>query len=82
MHLLVFLKINIIKTALQVTVLLPSGQNMNAANLHVLSNVTDAPQALLEPVSQVKDVCFSYTFDSPIVCLTIEQNIKIIRQDV
>eukprot|EP00066_Takifugu_rubripes_P017652 XP_011606918.1 PREDICTED: PR domain zinc finger protein 10 isoform X2 [Takifugu rubripes] len=39
-------------TTQQVTVLLPSGQNMNAANLHVLSNVTDAPQALLEPVSQ------------------------------
>lgn len=36
----------------QVTVLLPSGQNMNAANLHVLSNVADAPQALLEPVPQ------------------------------
>lgn len=26
---------------------------MNAANLHVLSNVTDAPQAILEPVPQV-----------------------------
>ncbi|XP_028320793.1 PR domain zinc finger protein 10 isoform X1 [Gouania willdenowi] len=36
----------------QVTVLLPGGQNINAANLHVLSNVADAPQALLEPVSQ------------------------------
>lgn len=36
----------------QVTVLLPSGQNMNAANLHVLSNVAEAPQALLEPVPQ------------------------------
>lgn len=55
---------------------------MNAANLHVLSNVTDSPQALLEPVSQVKDVCFSYTFDSMLMCLTIEQKIKIIRQDV
>ncbi|KAG5844552.1 hypothetical protein ANANG_G00163700 [Anguilla anguilla] len=40
-------------TTQQVTVLLPSGQNMNAANLHVLSNVAEAPQALLEPVSQV-----------------------------
>lgn len=49
---------------------------MNAANLHVLSNVTDAPQALLEPVSQVKDVCFSYTFDSMIVCLTMEPKIR------
>ncbi|XP_056139182.1 PR domain zinc finger protein 10 [Lampris incognitus] len=39
-------------TTQQVTVLLPSGQNMNAANLHVLSNVAEAPQALLEPVSQ------------------------------
>uniref|UniRef100_A0AAR2ISC7 PR domain zinc finger protein 10 n=1 Tax=Pygocentrus nattereri TaxID=42514 RepID=A0AAR2ISC7_PYGNA len=37
-------------TTQQVTVLLPSGQNMNAANLHVLSNVADAPQAILEPV--------------------------------
>lgn len=37
----------------QVTVLLPGGQNMNAANLHVLSNVAEAPQAILEPVSQV-----------------------------
>lgn len=36
----------------QVTVLLPTGQNMNAANLHVLSNVAEAPQALLEPVPQ------------------------------
>lgn len=27
---------------------------MNAANLHVLSNVADAPQAILEPVSQVR----------------------------
>lgn len=36
----------------QVTVLLPSGQNMNAANLHVLSNVAEAPQALLEPAPQ------------------------------
>uniref|UniRef100_A0A667X8W4 PR domain zinc finger protein 10 n=1 Tax=Myripristis murdjan TaxID=586833 RepID=A0A667X8W4_9TELE len=40
-------------TTQQVTVLLPSGQNMNAANLHVLSNVAEAPQAILEPVSQV-----------------------------
>ncbi|XP_062860599.1 PR domain zinc finger protein 10 isoform X1 [Trichomycterus rosablanca] len=39
-------------TTQQVTVLLPSGQNMNAANLHVLSNVADVPQAMLEPVSQ------------------------------
>ncbi|RVE65167.1 hypothetical protein OJAV_G00132830 [Oryzias javanicus] len=39
-------------TTQQVTVLLPGGQNMNAANLHVLSNVAEAPQALLEPVSQ------------------------------
>lgn len=39
---------------LQVTVLLPGGQNMNAANLHVLSNVAEAPQAILEPVSQVR----------------------------
>ncbi|XP_046892312.1 PR domain zinc finger protein 10 isoform X2 [Hypomesus transpacificus] len=39
-------------TTQQVTVLLPSGQNMNAANLHVLSNVAEAPQALLEPVPQ------------------------------
>lgn len=35
--------------------LLPGGQNMNAANLHVLSNVADAPQAILEPVSQVRE---------------------------
>lgn len=55
---------------------------MNAANLHVLSNVTDGPQALLEPVSQVKNVCFSYTFDSMVVCLTMEQRIKIIKQVV
>ncbi|XP_056297611.1 PR domain zinc finger protein 10 isoform X1 [Pseudoliparis swirei] len=39
-------------TTQQVTVLLPSGQNINAANLHVLSNVAEAPQAILEPVSQ------------------------------
>lgn len=39
-------------TTQQVTVLLPGGQNVNAANLHVLSNVADAPQAILEPVSQ------------------------------
>ncbi|XP_071768627.1 PR domain zinc finger protein 10 [Centroberyx gerrardi] len=39
-------------TTQQVTVLLPSGQNMNAANLHVLSNVAEGPQAILEPVSQ------------------------------
>uniref|UniRef100_A0A8C9YPC0 PR domain zinc finger protein 10 n=1 Tax=Sander lucioperca TaxID=283035 RepID=A0A8C9YPC0_SANLU len=40
-------------TTQQVTVLLPSGQNMNAANLHVLSNVAEAPQAILETVSQL-----------------------------
>ncbi|XP_061538343.1 PR domain zinc finger protein 10 isoform X3 [Phycodurus eques] len=39
-------------TTQQVAVLLPSGQNMNAASLHVLSNVADAPQATLELVSQ------------------------------
>uniref|UniRef100_A0A3B3UQD1 PR domain zinc finger protein 10 n=1 Tax=Poecilia latipinna TaxID=48699 RepID=A0A3B3UQD1_9TELE len=39
-------------TTQQVTVLLPGGQNVNAANLHVLSNVADAPAAILEPVSQ------------------------------
>lgn len=39
----------------QVTVLLPGGQNMNAANLHVLSNVADAPPSILEPVSQVRE---------------------------
>ncbi|XP_039645461.1 PR domain zinc finger protein 10 [Perca fluviatilis] len=39
-------------TTQQVTVLLPSGQNMNAANLHVLSNVAETPQAILETVSQ------------------------------
>ncbi|KAJ8256639.1 hypothetical protein COCON_G00187910 [Conger conger] len=39
-------------TTQQVTVLLPSGQNMNTANLHVLSNVADEPQAFLEPISQ------------------------------
>ncbi|KAI1893664.1 hypothetical protein AGOR_G00126030 [Albula goreensis] len=39
-------------TTQQVTVLLPGGQNMNAANLHVLSNVAEGPQAMLEPVSQ------------------------------
>ncbi|XP_027855222.1 PR domain zinc finger protein 10 isoform X2 [Xiphophorus couchianus] len=39
-------------TTQQVTVLLPGGQNVNAANLHVLSNVAEAPQAILEPVSQ------------------------------
>uniref|UniRef100_A0A3Q3M1C2 PR domain zinc finger protein 10 n=1 Tax=Mastacembelus armatus TaxID=205130 RepID=A0A3Q3M1C2_9TELE len=33
-------------TTQQVTVLLPGGQNMNAANLHVLSNVAEAPQQL------------------------------------
>lgn len=37
---------------------------MNATNLHVLSNVTDAPQALMEPVNQVENVCFSYAFES------------------
>ena len=30
---------------------------MNAANLHVLSNVAEAPQAILEPVSQVRRHC-------------------------
>lgn len=30
---------------------------MNAANLHVLSNVADAPQAILEPVTQVRMHC-------------------------
>ncbi|XP_054650728.1 PR domain zinc finger protein 10 [Dunckerocampus dactyliophorus] len=39
-------------TTQQVAVLLPSGQNMNAASLHVLSNVAEAPQAALEPASQ------------------------------
>ncbi|KAM6973743.1 PR domain zinc finger protein 10 [Aplochiton taeniatus] len=39
-------------TTQQVTVLLPSGQNMNAANLHVLSNVAEDPQAILEPIGQ------------------------------
>ncbi|XP_036393099.1 PR domain zinc finger protein 10 isoform X2 [Megalops cyprinoides] len=39
-------------TTQQVTVLLPSGQNMNAANLTVLSNVAEAPQTILEPVPQ------------------------------
>uniref|UniRef100_A0A8C2BBJ8 PR domain zinc finger protein 10 n=1 Tax=Cyprinus carpio TaxID=7962 RepID=A0A8C2BBJ8_CYPCA len=34
-------------TTQQVTVLLPSGQNMNTANLHVLSNVADGPQSQL-----------------------------------
>ncbi|XP_063061332.1 PR domain zinc finger protein 10 [Engraulis encrasicolus] len=41
-------------TTQQVTVLLPSGQNMNTANLHVLSNVADGPQAILEPVTQAQ----------------------------
>lgn len=45
---------------------------MNAANLHVLSNVTDAPQALLEPVTQVENVCCSYTFESMIFGLIHE----------
>ncbi|KPP68358.1 PR domain zinc finger protein 10-like [Scleropages formosus] len=39
-------------TTQQVTVLLPSGQNMNTANLHVLSNVAEAPPTILEPVPQ------------------------------
>ncbi|XP_061733838.1 PR domain zinc finger protein 10 [Nerophis ophidion] len=39
-------------TTQQVAVLLPSGQNMNAASLHMLSNVAEAPLATLEPVSQ------------------------------
>uniref|UniRef100_A0AAZ3PVI2 PR domain zinc finger protein 10 n=1 Tax=Oncorhynchus tshawytscha TaxID=74940 RepID=A0AAZ3PVI2_ONCTS len=47
-------------TTQQVTVLLPSGQNMNAANLHVLSNVAEAPQALLEPVTQVRSLVNTY----------------------
>lgn len=52
--------------------MLPSGQNMNAANLHVLSNVTDAPQALLEPVTQVENVCFSSAFESMIFALKMK----------
>uniref|UniRef100_A0A8C9SNN2 PR domain zinc finger protein 10 n=1 Tax=Scleropages formosus TaxID=113540 RepID=A0A8C9SNN2_SCLFO len=43
-------------TTQQVTVLLPSGQNMNTANLHVLSNVAEAPPTILEPVPQVRAV--------------------------
>ncbi|XP_077422851.1 PR domain zinc finger protein 10 isoform X2 [Vanacampus margaritifer] len=39
-------------TTQQVAVLLPSGQNMNTASLHVLSNVAEAPQSTLEPASQ------------------------------
>lgn len=60
--------------------MLPSGQNMNAANLHVLSNVTDAPQALLEPVTQVGNVCFSYAFESMIFGLKMK--IKLRKQVV
>lgn len=42
-------------TTQQVTVLLPSSQNMNTANLHVLSSVADAPQHMgVEPVSQAE----------------------------
>uniref|UniRef100_A0A8C7ICW7 PR domain zinc finger protein 10 n=1 Tax=Oncorhynchus kisutch TaxID=8019 RepID=A0A8C7ICW7_ONCKI len=51
-------------TTQQVTVLLPSGQNMNAANLHVLSNVAEAPQALLEPVTQVRSLLSDYSLPS------------------
>lgn len=50
----------------QVTVLLPSGQNMNAANLHVLSNVTDAPQAILEPVPQVSTYLLHHSSESSV----------------
>ncbi|XP_057695884.1 PR domain zinc finger protein 10-like isoform X1 [Corythoichthys intestinalis] len=39
-------------TTQQVAVLLPSGQNVNTASLHVLSNVAEAPQATLEPAPQ------------------------------
>ncbi|XP_077397444.1 PR domain zinc finger protein 10 isoform X2 [Festucalex cinctus] len=39
-------------TTQQVAVLLPSGQNMNTASLHVLSNVAEAPQPTLESASQ------------------------------
>ncbi|CAL1571017.1 unnamed protein product [Knipowitschia caucasica] len=42
--------------ATQQVVLLPSGQNMNTANLHVLSNVAEAPQALLDPVAQLTSI--------------------------
>uniref|UniRef100_A0A671XR33 PR domain zinc finger protein 10 n=1 Tax=Sparus aurata TaxID=8175 RepID=A0A671XR33_SPAAU len=52
-------------TTQQVTVLLPSGQNMNAANLHVLSNVAEAPQAILEPVSQVRRHKLCHMGDAP-----------------
>ncbi|XP_037395943.1 PR domain zinc finger protein 10 isoform X2 [Pygocentrus nattereri] len=52
-------------TTQQVTVLLPSGQNMNAANLHVLSNVADAPQAILEPVAQASAVLPAMTDPAP-----------------
>uniref|UniRef100_A0A665VZL8 PR domain zinc finger protein 10 n=1 Tax=Echeneis naucrates TaxID=173247 RepID=A0A665VZL8_ECHNA len=61
-------------TTQQVTVLLPSGQNMNAANLHVLSNVAEAPQAILEPVSQVRSDCLyvcllTYLLKSKYYCI-------------
>lgn len=36
---------------------------MNTANLHVLSNVAEAPQALLEPVSQVR-TCLIYVINT------------------
>ncbi|XP_077466815.1 PR domain zinc finger protein 10 isoform X2 [Stigmatopora argus] len=39
-------------TSQQVAVLLPSGQNVNTASLHVLSNVAEAPQSTLEPTPQ------------------------------
>lgn len=41
---------------------------MNAANLHVLSNVAEAPQAILEPVSQVRTlfVCCYLTFSTDV----------------
>lgn len=56
---------------LQVTVLLPGGQNMNAANLHVLSNVEEAPQAILEPVSQVRTLltCCYFTILADFISL-------------
>uniref|UniRef100_A0A4W6CJ02 PR domain zinc finger protein 10 n=1 Tax=Lates calcarifer TaxID=8187 RepID=A0A4W6CJ02_LATCA len=43
-------------TTQQVTVLLPSGQNMNAANLHVLSNVAEAPQQLSNSLTSMADI--------------------------
>ena len=38
---------------------------MNTANLHVLSNVADAPQAILEPVTQVKTHFYAAFFLLP-----------------